>query len=705
MKVSWKLLNQIIDLHHITFEEFTNKLTLAGFEVEQIYNIKEINDTILDISITANRSDILSIIGLAREISILFDKQLYQKAIKFQYLNNSIICNNDFHSIKNNKDISDIAIDIITNIQNKESPEWLQNYLIIYDIKPCNILEDIRHYINIKWGQDIEIFDTQKMDIKIVNPSLFTIDKNNNLNNIIKKIDYNQLTDDKYPYLLQYKNENLSILGIKENRIFNPDRNTSSIIISSHICNPEYIKKISSILKIKTTKSIKLIKTNLRYDFKNAYNEAINLIINLTQASIYKSYQYNLPFTFTTIKPLIIHKDEINTILGPINYHKQKYLSEQDILNILKKLKFISTYTNNIFNIKIPIYREYDIKRNIDVIEEIGRIYGFNHFIDYLPNKFKQKNKPKLNLFIKKIRSIFRQMGLHEVMHYSLRKKQYNNQNEIDIYNPLLEDQSQLRTHLIYNLISTKQYNIKQKNLSIEAFEIGKVFKSNTLKSNNIEEYINLACIIGNPNYIQYHWSDTPQALSWFQAKGYLEEFFERINANIKWSKLNNKYNQKSKIYELFHPQRTAIIYNGQTSEKIGIFGQLNLKLAKQLDINELTYLFEIDIYKLLKTRQIINHLNYIIRPYSHYPSVTRDISFLLTKNDTTASIKEKIIKTNNELIESVELFNEYIHNSQNNNEHHISFRITYRSQNRTLNDQDINQIDKTIYELLNNEV
>lgn len=696
MKVSWKLLNQIIDLHDIEFATFTNKLTLAGFEVEQIDHKHKINDTIIDISITTNRSDVLSLIGLAREIGTLFNKELYNNAIKFESINDDINDNNKFKNISYIQSISDVNIDIIENITNKESPTWIQNYLIGYDIKPSNTIEDIKQYIYIKWGQNIEIFDLDIMKVQKIDYSLFNIDKSNNFENIIKINETNETIDNNLLYVLNYHHLPLSVLGIKSNKTFHPNKNTSSIVIFSHTCQPKYIQKINNFLKIKTEKSIK----NARYDFTNAYNEAIQLIVNITQAHITKTYKKTAPFTKK--KVIIINKKEIDTILGPINNPKKRYLSEQEILNTLKRLQFISSCKNNNFRVTIPMYRADDITRSIDIIEEIARIYGFNYFIDYLPNKFNNKDKPAVSILIRKIRTVLRNMGLHEVIHYSLNNKKNYNHNAIKIYNPLLEDQSQLRINLLSNLISTKQYNIKQQNLLIEAFEIGKVFKYDQFKmnKNHITENLHLAGILGNTNYIKNSWSDTSKELSWFQAKGNLEEFFEKINACIKWSSLDSNEYAKNSTYKLFHPKRIAIIYDKKTSKKIGIFGQLDLKLAKQLQINNLTYIFEIDIYKLLKTIDTIYHLNYITKKYSHYPSVTRDISFILKKHNNAELIKEKIIGMNNSLIESIEFFNEYVETLKPHIEHSICFRITYRAKDRTLNDQDIKKIDDEINKL-----
>ena len=707
MKVSWKLLNQIVDLNNITLTEFTNKLTLAGFEVESINHKKNPTDIIIDLNITSNRPDLSYLVGLAREVSIIFNKKLNRSTIDFKDLNQldtNNTCNNQkFETIQ---DINYINISIIDDIQNMTTPTWLQNFLNTYDIESHNLLNDIIEYIQIKWGQTLEIFDTKTLNTNQTKEpntiNFLDIQKNELYKEIITETKDNNIQSNQYPYVLTYNQQPLSVLGIKPNTNLTPNFYTSSIIIIQYTCTNQYIRNINQLLQIKP---VKYIQDQISHDFINAYNETIYLILYLTKCYLVASYQTKK--ISTPSLSLIISKDEINNILGPTINETPKYLSEADISSILKQLKFQHYISKNLFNIKIPQYRLNDITRNIDIIEEIGRIYGFNNFIDCLPSKYTYNKTPKLITFIRKIKTTLRNIGLHEVVHYSLRKKlnQDQNQNAVSLYNPLLEEQSQLRTNLLNSLINTKKYNTQQKNWLTEIFEVGTTFHKTSLQSNQIEEKIHLAGLLSNTNYIKYSWSDTPQPLTWFHAKGQLEEFFERINANIQWLVINNKKDasyEKLEIYKLFHTQRTTLIVNKYTLEEIGIFGQINLKLAKSYHINPLTYIFELNITKLLNTIQYThNKAEYIIKPYSNYPYVTRDITFILNDKSNIEYIKHKITETNNSLIESIEIINEYTQNSTEISIRRICIRITYRAHNRTLNNQDIAKINENINQLM----
>ena len=163
MKISWKWLNEIIDISNISLDEITQKLILAGFEIESIQNRPEIQDRVIEISITTNRGDTSSLIGLAREINTLFNlKNLYSTSnyyINHKNRSEEITIENNYICEMNTNAILNCQLNTIINLSKCLSPIWLINYLKAYDIKSQNTIQDIQDYIKIKWGQDIEIFD------------------------------------------------------------------------------------------------------------------------------------------------------------------------------------------------------------------------------------------------------------------------------------------------------------------------------------------------------------------------------------------------------------------------------------------------------------------------------------------------------------------------------------------------------------------
>nr|YP_009244170.1 phenylalanyl-tRNA synthetase beta chain [Gelidium elegans]AMK96412.1 phenylalanyl-tRNA synthetase beta chain [Gelidium elegans] len=684
MKFSWKSLNDLINLKYIQINSLASKLTLAGFEVEETIYMDYMNDYIIDIDIIANRQDIGCIFGLAKEISIILNIPLKSQVLQKDSTNyNQQHLHDTFHS---SKSVLNIAIQQIKDIQSFQSPIWLKNSLIINNIEPSNTILDIIHYIYIKWGQDIHVLDSQSIthkpfDIRLI--KLIQLNRENLSKNINKKL---------HTELIQYKQCTLSTNGYNINNQYAHKSSSSSIIIFSTILDPIYIKN-----NIINKKSVKHLRYSNRNHFITAYREAIQLITQFTNGNIEKEYSYHRKKPEQIIN---IHKNLIYNILGPLNNQHKTYLTINNIFNIFTQLQLQPEYKNHVFTLTIPQYRNEDMQRPIDIIEEIGRIYGFNKFTDNLPVAIKQGHIANNTKNIYKIRKIFRDIGLHEIKNYSLQK--YNNKENINLYNPLTKDQSNLRASLLHNLIQTKKYNIKHRNKNIEGFEIGNVF----YKKDQIffHETTNIGGILGNTSFARQSWSNSANELTWFQAKGNIEELFNRLKANVEWvSFIQNNYGINTHYdLNIYDQRRSALLYNIFTKEHIGIFGELQKKFHDELNSNHTTYIFEMNINALSKTIRINNYLEYIIKPYSCYPSITRDISVRLKSNSNIADIIDSISKQNSKLIESIVIFDEYEKIIRKRKDKYISIRITYRAQNRTLNDTDITDIDNQINNIIN---
>nr|QCI04354.1 Phenylalanine-tRNA ligase beta subunit [Antithamnion hubbsii] len=700
MRFSWNSLKYFIDLQDIQFNELMNKLTLAGFEIDDINQNPNIQDTIIDLNITANRQDVSSVIGLATEISSLINKPLLINHLHLENKINQYQINSSSININKNTNLSEIRINIIHNLKNQNSPEWMKKYLLNYDIQCTDLLSDIQKYIQIKWGQEICIIDISDIYNQNLNKDLIEIKTDQQ----VRKInDINNIFCQEY---LIYNN-------IKLEEIISQQLDLNKPVSAILLCGYAYDSKKSNLLKliknnnyINTDENQKRGHTNKRLYLDYAYQEALTLISTTTQGIINKPYYYS-KINKRLSKTITINKKFIEQTLGPLKNSSTKYLKTHIITDILKRLNLnpkYNYYTKN-FVITIPEYRYKDLSRNIDVIEEIGRIYGYKNFLDKLPYKYKTGFISKQYHLINQIRQIFRDVGLHEVINSSLTKtnKIIKSPNQyIKIYNPLLEDQSILRNNLIEDLIYNKEYNYKQKNRNIEIFEIGRVFNQSSLQKEDNEQ-IHLAGIMANNNFIQTSWKEKSHKLNWFHVKGTIEYLFEKLQIEIKWDPLNSIENkQEDELFNnCYDTNNSTYIKICNTNFIIGILGQLNNTLSKHLYDNQKMYIFEININTLKKLQIQKKHLEYTLSEYSRYPSVSRDISIQINKNIALASVKKYIYQTNPSLIENIDIFNEYY--DKQKNKRYIGLRITYRSNNKTLNNNDIKHIDHTIQNILQN--
>nr|YP_010952063.1 Phenylalanine--tRNA ligase [Laurencia obtusa]WMP13002.1 Phenylalanine--tRNA ligase [Laurencia obtusa] len=644
MKFSWKLINIFINLQSIQLHQFEEQLTLSGIEIEKIHYIEDIKDNIFDLSITTNRREICSMLSLAKEIGIILNQPLNILPINFF---NAKIQEKEIK--KNHNTFIDISINKINNFRVGNTPKWLVSYLKIYNIKPTDTISNIQQYIELKWGMKLYILKTK--DLKNIN-KLFNVSLN--------------LQDIK---LNQNNQENKLIIFISDTRL------------------------------IKNT--INIVNTHEEYYF-NAYIDAIKLISTLTKCVYGKSYhEYKVKQYYCST--ITINKNEINTILGNTNNDRFNQLSSKSIIKILKQLN-LSPHHNRFlqtFTIKVPPNRQHDLQRKIDIIEEIGRINGFNHFIDKLPSGIRKGLTSNISVKIQKLRDTLRNLGFNEVVNCCLINNHFKQDNyNIEIYNPITQEQNELRNNITQRLIENYSNNIKQNNYTVEIFEIGKTFHKDL--SNNYIEQISLGGLMHNSNFIKKNWSDTPKYANFFHFKGIIEIILEKLNAEVTFKRIDNKSNIEctKNVENLFNPEQRIGIYNAQSTEPVGILGEINPIYSKELNtIKNKIYLFEINVEKLNKTIKLNNHLNYISKPYSNYPSVTRDISITVTQNTNIKEIENVLCKKQDTLIESIEIFNEYFNKEYRYKS--VGIRITYRSQSRTLDSKDIKNIDNHIQNVL----
>ena len=661
MKFSWLSLNYFINLDHITINELTEILTIKGFEIDNIDNYKNINDYIFDIAITANRQDTLSVIGLAHELSYILNQNIKNQYPILQY-------KPKYTNIINQKYIkylSQLKINKIIELKNNLSPLWLINYLKIHNIASNNLILDIKQYIKIKWGHDIHFFclkDIQNSQnyIKIQKTNLYEIIQYNK--NQLIKICENQTHVNQDLIYQEY---------------------SSSLIACSYIYSKRYVNKINN--------------TYNTIDNMQGYYEALQLIATFGKACISKAYSYNHTET-PTINHLNIHKNLIKYTLGPTNNNKSKYLGNNTIYHILEQLKLKPQYNyyDKNFKITIPRYRLNDLSRKIDIIEEIGRIYGYQNFTSKLPYINKKGYLSKQYQTIKYFRQYFRDLGIHEMINSSLHKYK-TFPSIINIHNPILNDQSSLRQNLLDDIINNKIYNYKQKNNNIEVFEIGKVFTQN-IQKNIHEEHIHLAGILSNTNFTKISWTTKPSELNWFHAKGILEQFFEKVQIAINWHTIDqmNTIELQSLSLSNFDIKNTIYIRNAIDKQIIGVLGLINPEISEKNGLYETINIFEFNINKLINSYNKKSHLRYIFQKYSTYPSVIRDISIKINKNISINTVKQFIYNLNKEFIQNVEVFNQY-KDIQNINQKCIGIRITYNAINKTLNQQDLQIIEQNI--------
>jgi phenylalanyl-tRNA synthetase beta chain len=692
MQISLKWVNEIINIQNINLDYLIEKLTLAGFEVEEIIEVEENGKKIitLEISSTANRSDSLSINGISREMSTILDKPYKFSKYLEQTSNWEDKFSNYFVSSIKQTETSIFLAVTVENLTHTNPPIWLTNKLKTCGIIPQNNLLDYKSFILLETGYPMEFYDLYQIQSK-VNSMEFDLTLTNKIKNQkfigSNNIEYN-LTNSSL--LLKANNEVISIAGLIPEMQFTSTNETKTLLIEAAVFNSSFIRKQSRNLGLRTDRSARYEKSIKNTELFNALYRLLRLL---------KISNPNLICKLTTFSEILEEKPKIiklsynliNEILGPIKGSDNtavNYISPILIGKYLNRLKFSYQFKKSdlSWDVKIPYFRSEDINRPIDLIEEIGRLHGFNQFLTRLPKIQRIGLEDPSYKTRKKLSSYFLNLGFNELIHYSLVGNQDLPQMPLKLINPLLMDSSNLRTSLLPSLIKTIKENLNQGNSYFDGFEYGHTYFYDTKKGFYEKEII--SGIFGG-NKIKNNWSESGNSLNWFRAKGKIDGILKQLKIVTRW-KLSSDPNYTN----LLHPYRSAELYLPD-EKRIGLFGQINPILAAKLNISSELHLFEFD-FDLIKNVLQTNKIT-IYKEYSLYPKIVKDLSFVIHRNIAFSEIRRVLLKNGTRFLNDIKFLDEYRSESLMPDHISLCLQLIFQSQEKNLENKLIENIVKNL--------
>ena len=696
MQISLQWINELVNLDKVDLDELIEKLTLGGFEVEETLEV-EINNTkqlILDISATANRSDSLSIQGISTEVAVLLDqpRKLPKYLSKSQLWKQTIQNNIEIVSI--DEPCSIFLAVTVQNLNNTNVPKWITQKLQSCNITPLNNLLDFKNYLLLEMGYPFEFYDFDEI-CKELNTSEFdlSIKKAENgqkffaSNNTTYELDDSILT-------LNANSLPLNIAGIIEMKHFSVSETTKSLFIEASIFNAAKIRQQSRYLGLRTDRSARYEKSLRSTYIIEALYRLISLLRIFNPNLTCKLYTSKEILEYS-LEPIFLRYERIKEVLGPVTSSSNEtlnYISVEAITNYLTRLNFTFLFNESTLSWKVDRLhsRIDDISREIDLIEEIGRLHGFNNFLTALPKIPSIGIEDSTSNTRKKITSCLLNLGFNELIHYSLVPKTTFLINEIKLVNPLLTDCSNLRSSLLPNLLKTVQENFKQKNTIMEGFEYGHVFYSDSDSEFREKEY--LAGIFGGIK-TKSDWNGSEIGLNWFEAKGKVEQLFNQLNLKIYWEKCSSRLTEK-----ILHPYRSTDIYS-MNEINLGVFGQIHPILANQLNLSPEIYLFEFNI-ETINAHLQTNPLS-LYKSYSLYPRIIKDLSFIVQRDISFKEIKEAIHLNGTEFLSEINLLDEYRGHPIPENQTSLCLQLIFQSNKKTLENREIENIIKKLQRIL----
>lgn len=647
-----------------------------------------LDDVILDLTATANRADALSMVGVAREVAALTGGEL-----TLPELENTLNLVDNGHlslNIAENKACPAYIGTVIENLKIAPSPQWLQWRLEAAGVRPINNVVDITNYILLEWGQPLHAFDRERLQTIAKNEDLSIGVRFAKDNETLITLDGQKRELKAQNLLITINNQPCALAGVMGGEESEVHEDTKNIVLEAALFDPVAIRRSSRSQSLRSEASTRYERGVNQVELEKALNRAIALIVELAQGEVVTQViADNRPEKFTNTIELRLAR--IHHVLGDVK--KGDTLTQilpEDVERILSDLGCKLEKINEnpiIWNVTVPPYRYRDLEREIDLIEEVARLYGYDHFNDTLPAKTEPGYLSYNIKTQRKIRSYLRGLGLTELVQYSLVKPK---SDEIVIDNPLFSEYSALRNNMIDGLIDAFKYNQDQGNGALNGFEIGRIFWK---EGEYFREGDSLAGIMGGDFYPQGKWvkSGKPSPMTWYEAKGILESLFTSLDVEVTY--------QTEKEDLRLHPGRTASLWlNGS---KLGIFGQLHPSLRQEKDLIDAVYVFEFDLDLLIETLEKEQPIAPHFKPYSTYPSSERDLAFFAPLNLPVNDIINVIKKAGGKKLEKVELFDEYKGENVPSEQRSLAFSLVYRSNEGTLKDKQVEPIHNKVRKAL----
>ncbi len=638
--------------------------------------------SLIDLSITPNRPDCLGVRGIARDLaSAGFGKLKDNKISKFQNKREQKVS----VRILREKDqgCSIFGSCLITNVKNTNSPKWLKDKLTSVGQKSISAIVDITNYVMLDLNRPLHAYDSDKIQKGII------------VRNSKKGEKFIAL--DNKEYILENGmcviSDNAGVLGlggIIGGTRTGTELDTKNVLIESAFFNPRSIRKTAKLLNIETDAKFRFERGIDPLSIELGLLKAATLIKEICGGEISK----------IDIKEISKY-DEKYIEFNPNLLEKTSGLkiSNGEILRILKNLGFEIKKNKKFLKLKVPSWRP-DIDQPIDVVEELVRIHGYNNIKKIDP--IKSRIKPTLNKFQKLFHFLQRSIaskGYQEAITWSFTDSRTNNlfksnSKDIKIINPISTDLDVLRNSIFSNLILSLNKNLDRGIKDLSLFEIGPVFHGS-----NPGEQETVIGGLRSGKISRLSWVEKEREVDIFDVKKDVIQSFEECGYT------------KSKIYiddqtpNYYHPGKSGRIFLNNKKEKIAAyFGEIHPNILKKIDVKtEALVGFEIFVNNLKKTRRSLKDQKKIFK-VSDFQKSERDFAFIISKNFKSQELVEIILNIDSELIKNVNIFDIYQGEKIPNDKKSVALNVTIQSMNKTLDDKDLEKINKLIIDTVENK-
>lgn len=651
---------------------------------DSIFPYLDLDDEIIELSITPNRADALSMRGVAHEVAAIYGKSVHfpEKTVT----EDSKPASDKISVAIESDKVATYASRVVENVTVQPSPQWLQNLLMNAGIRPINNVVDVTNYVLLYFGQPMHAFDLDKFeDSRIVardardGEKLVTLDG-----------EERELTAEDI--VITVADKPVALAGVMGGASTEIDNNSENVVLEAAVFDGKSVRKTSSRLNLRSESSSRFEKGVNNDTVLEALDFAAAMLQELANGTVLAG---RVQAGSVDTEPV-----QVSTSLDYVNVRLGTELTFADIEDVFAKLGFGLSGDAEKFTVSVP-RRRWDIAIQADLVEEIARIYGYEKLPTTLPEAAGTAGElTKTQALRRKIRTIAEGAGLTEIISYALTTPEkavefaVTPTNLTELMWPMTVDRSALRQNMVSGMLDTVAYNVNRKNSNVAIYEIGKVFEQKGNPKEDLPNEINTFAFAISGLVAEKDFQTQATPVDFFYAKGIVEALFDKLEVSVDYV--------PTKDLASMHPGRTAaIVLDGQT---IGFLGQVHPQTAKNYGIPE-TYVAEINLNAVEAALQPDQPFVEITK----FPAVSRDIALLLKAEITHQEVLDAIYSAGVKRLVAVKLFDVYAGEKLGVGMKSMAYSLTFQNPNDNLTDEEVakymEKITKALTETVEAEV
>lgn len=645
-----------------------------------------LDDAIIELDITPNRADALSMRGVGYEVGAILSQKPDFEEVTVAENEAEVISDWVKVTVEDKQDAPVYKMRVIKDVEVTESPLWLQRKLMHAGIRPIDVIVDITNYIMLEYGQPLHAFDYDALNSKEIlvrrakeEETLVTLDGQERQ----LSPDHLVITNGKKP---------VGLAGVMGGENTHVTKETKTVALESAVFESVLIRKTAQTLNLRSESSSRFEKGLNKATVEQALDHAASLIASLGKGTVVSGIA-----SVETQQP---ESKTVTTTLAYINRTLGTALSVADVRTVFERLDFEADVNEDAITVTVPP-RRWDIEIQADVVEEVARIYGYNNIPSTLPtNESVPGELTREQKFERLTRHYMEGSGLTQAISYALttsdKAKDFSMETgePIELDWPMSEEHRALRKSLISGLLDNVQYNVARQIKNVALYETGHVFHHNP--DNTLPDEINHVAGIMTGNVVDNTWQETEQPVDYFAIKGIVDEWLDHLGLT------EDIHYVPTKAYEKMHPGRTAEIK--WKDQVVGIIGQLHPVEASERDLQD-TVLFEINMEKVFAVEK--GDVKYESVP--KYPGTSRDVALVVEESVLHEDILSVMKKHGGKWLQTVHLFDLYQGDTIEEGKKSMAYSLAYLNPNATLKEEEVTQdferVKEAIREAFNAEI